>query len=58
MDIDGNQINTCKNDEAIFNIHGSDLQLIASLMLSGIIQWEAGICEKIKARYVELVAPR
>ena len=58
MDVDGSQIVIGKNDKKVFNVHGSDLQLIASLMFSCIIQWEAGIDEKMKARYVELVAPR
>ena len=58
MDVDGSQIGIGKNDKKKINVHGSDLQLIASLMPSGIIQWEAGIYENIKARYIELVAPR
>ena len=58
MDVDGSQIVIVKADKKVFNVNGSDLQLIASLMRSGIIQWEAGIDEKIKARYTELMASR
>ena len=58
MDVDGSQIVIHKKTMKIFNIHGSDLQLIASLMPSGTIQLEAEVDEKIKARYIELVAPR
>ena len=58
MDIDGNQINICKNDEKIFNIHGSNLQFIASLTYSYNIQWEPRIYEKIKTRFDELMNQR
>ena len=58
MDVDGSQIVIGKNDKKVLNVHGSDLQLIASLMPSGTIQWEAEIDEKIKVRYAEVMAPR
>ena len=55
---DGSQIIIGKNEKKVFNVHGSDLQLIASLMPSGTIQWEAGIDENINTRYAELMASR
>ena len=58
VDKEGKQIVIKKKAKKVFDGHGSDLQLIASLIPSGTIKWKAGIDEKIKARYIELVAPR
>ena len=39
LTVDGSQIVIGKNDTKLFNVHGSDLQLIASLISPGTIQW-------------------
>ena len=51
MQVEGDHIVIGKADKKVFCINGTDLQLLATLMSSGVIQWESEVGEVVKTKY-------
>ena len=58
MQVEGEQIVIGMADKKVFCINGTDLQFLATLMPSGVIQWELEVCEAVMIKHNCLVVLR
>ena len=57
MQIEDEQIVIGKAYKKVYWINGTDLQLLATLMSSGVIKWEPEVGEAVRNKYSELIGP-
>ena len=55
MDADPKRLVIDKINKKVFNVDGSELQLICTMMASGIVEWEENVDMRYKNRFKELV---
>ena len=54
MDADPKRLVIDKINKKIFNVDESDLQLICTMMASGVVKWEDNLDMRIQNRFKEL----
>ena len=54
MDADPKRLVIDKINKKVFKVDGSDLQLVCTMMASGIIKWEDNVDMRVQNRFKEL----
>ena len=55
MDIDPKRVVIDKINKKVFNVDGSNFQLICMMMTSGIVSWEDNMNTRVQIRFEELI---
>ena len=55
MDADPKRLVIDKINKMVFNVDGSDLQLVCTMMASGILKWEDSVDMRVQNPFKELI---